>query len=345
MKKKIFFILLAAIFTFRLTAQTQADTLIIVSYNVENFFDAQHDSLKNDYEFLPEGNYHWTSAKYKQKQANIARVIASIGGWNTPALVGLVEVENEKTLVALTKYSPLKNRKYKFIHKESPDARGIDVALLYQPSVFKPIKEDFLEINFPDNPRSKTRDLLYAVGTLPNQDTLHVFVAHFPSRLGGQATSEPRRIFVASVLRAKVDSIFAASPRANIVLMGDFNDYPGDKSILTTLNAIKPEGEIKPQQLYNLYYRFYEKGEKGSHKFQGIWGMLDQIMVSGNLIMPENKTFTDRDNAQIYDADFLLEDDARYLGKQPFRTNIGMRFNGGYSDHLPIYINLIIKNE
>jgi len=334
-----------SLFITTLSAQNEVDTLRIVSYNTENLFDCKHDSLKNDYDFTPEGCYHWTLDKYKKKIANVARVITSIGQWDSPILIGLCEIENEKVLIDLTRYSPLKNLNYKFIHAESPDKRGVDVALLYQPKQFKPIKNEFIKISFPDDPQSKTRDILYTVGKLPNGDTLHVFVNHFPSRLGGEVASEEKRVYVASVLRAKIDSIRTSSPKANILIMGDFNDYPNNKSIEITLGAKKPVEPINSSNLYNLFYQFQEQGIIGSNKYNGEWGMLDQIIVSGSMLLPNNRIYTNQNNAHICEESFLLEDDNRFMGKKPFRTYIGMKYHGGYSDHLPVYINLILKNN
>jgi len=176
-------------------------------YNVENYFDCLDDSLTSDEEYLPSGMRAWNNDKYQKKQANIAKVITAVGGWDAPALVGLCEIESEKCMWDLTRYSGLKNLKYKFLHHESPDARGVDVALLYQPDMFRPVHDEAVRINFPSSPHTKTRDLLFASGVVPTGDTLHVFVCHFPSRLGGELESEDRRMYVASVLRNKVDSI------------------------------------------------------------------------------------------------------------------------------------------
>lgn len=322
---------------------TEKDTIRVVSYNVENLFDCNHDSLKNDYDFLPEGKYHWTPDKYKKKQGNIARVISSIGGWNPPALVGLVEIENEKTLISLTRFSPLKRLNYKFIHKESPDDRGIDVALLYQPNKFKPFQKEFIKIQNPEHPNSHTRDILYATGILKNGDTLHVFVNHFPSRLGGEEASENKRIFVAQKLRQKVDSILSKNSKANILIMGDFNDYPSNRSISEVLKAQIPKDNFKTKELYNLFAQYEKEGKKGSHKFKGEWGMLDQIIVSGNMLNSQNRVYTELKRASIYDADFLLKEDKKNFGTEPFRTYEGMRYTGGYSDHLPVYIDLFLS--
>lgn len=305
-------------------------------YNVENYFDCVDDSLTEDSEYLPMGMRGWNTTKYLKKQTNIARVITAIGGWEAPAIVGLCEIESEKCLFDLTHYSGLKSQKYKFLHHESPDARGVDVALLYQPKLFKPIHDEAIQINFPFAPTSKTRDILFASGIIPSGDTLHVFVCHFPSRLGGELESEERRVFVANVLRIKLDSIFAADSSPNIVIMGDFNDYPKNKSTLKGIKALPLTDSISTEKLYNLMFEMHSKG-KGSNKHQGEWGALDQLIVSGNLLNKKNAFYTQQEDAHFFEADFLLENDKQFLGKQPFRTYVGMKYQDGFSDHLPIY--------
>ena len=335
--KRIIILQLVLISVFQLVAQqTEKQNFKIVSYNVENFFDCVHDSLTNDIEFTPTGTRGWTFSKYKKKQANIAKVITAIGGWDAPELVGLCEVESRKCLIDLTRYSGLKNLHYKFLHHESPDPRGIDVALLYQPHKFKTIHDEAIPIHFPNAPHSRTRDILFASGIIPNGDTLNVFVCHFPSRLEGELESEEKRIFVASVLRSKVDSIFAATPKPKIVIMGDFNDFPINKSLLEVLNAKPLNDSICDKNLYNMVYKLHTEG-KGSNKHLGDWGALDQMIVSGNLLNPSSPLYTRQTDVHFFDAEFLLEDDKTYLGKQPFRTFVGMKYQEGYSDHLPVY--------
>jgi predicted extracellular nuclease len=317
--------------------QNEKQNFKIMCYNVENYFDCVDDSLKNDSEYLLGGMRGWDYTKYQKKQEHIARVITAIGGWQAPDLVGLCEIENEKCLVDLTRYSGLKNLRYKFLHHESPDPRGIDVALLYQPTAFKPIRHQAITIHFPNAPQNHTRDILFATGIIPTGDTLHVFVCHFPSRLGGELESDDKRLFVTSVLRSKVDSIFAVNPRPNIVIMGDFNDFPTNESLSKVLNAKPLSDNISAQNLYNLMYKLHTDG-KGTNKHNGDWGALDQLIVSGNLLL--NKQFsTKQADAHIFDADFLLEEDKTFLGKQPFRTYVGMKYHEGYSDHLPVYAN------
>lgn len=314
----------------------------IICYNVENYFDCVDDSLTDDSEFLPTGMRGWNTTKYQKKQANIAKVITAIGGWETPALVGLCEVESDKCLFDLTHYSGLRNLHYKYLHHESPDARGVDVALLYDQMQFKPIHDEAIRIQFPQAPNNKTRDILFASGIIPTGDTLHVFVCHFPSRLGGELESEDRRMHVASVLRAKTDSIFASNPHPNIVIMGDFNDYPTNSSLLDVLKAESLKDSISAHSLYNLMYKMHLEG-KGSNKHLGEWGALDQMIVSGNLLHPNQSFYTTEGDAHIFNADFLLENDNAFLGKKPFRTYVGMKYHDGFSDHLPVYTDFRIS--
>ena len=337
--KKGILLQLILIITIQLVAQKQEkQNFKIMCYNADNFFDCVHDSLSNDNEFLPSGIRAWNYSKYQKKQSNIAKVITAIGGWDAPALVGLCEVESDKCLYDLTHYSGLKNFRYNYIHHDSPDPRGIDVALLYQPIQFKPIHNEAIRIHFPMAPENKTRDVLFVSGIIPTGDTLHVFVCHFPSRLGGEMESQDKRKFVASVIRSKVDSIYTVNGHPRIVIMGDFNDFPTSSSIAEDLKANPITGSVLATRLYNLMYNLQLEG-KGSNKFKGEWGTLDQIIISGELLNPSGSFFTSQDHAHIFDASFLLENDKAYLGKQPFRTYAGLKYQDGYSDHLPVYAN------
>jgi hypothetical protein len=315
----------------------------VMCYNVENLFDCIDDTTKRDEEYLPGGLRGWNYQKYNTKLWNIARVIVAAGAWEPPALIGLCEIESRKALEDLTLYSPLSQLKYKFVHFESPDARGIDVALLYQPQQFKPLITKPIAVSFPDAPDSKTRDVLYVKGLIPNADTLHVYVCHFPSRLGGETESEPRRVFVAGLIRSHIDSVFQASRDDKVLIMGDFNDYPDNHSMLGVLKALPPEVPAANQTLYNLMYPFHLSG-KGTHMHEGVWGALDQIIVSGNLLN-NNRFWVDSDNVRIFDAGFLLSDNEKHLGKQPFRTYNGFNYLGGFSDHLPVMAVFRYKEE
>ncbi len=315
----------------------------IMFYNVENLFDTKDDTLKNDEQFLPYGDKRWTWEKYTNKTNQIAKVITAVGEWEPPMIVGVCEIENYYVLNGVVKYSPLLKYGYKIIHHESPDWRGIDVAMLYRSEKFRLIKNHNYKIDFPFNKKSKTRDILYVKGETNKKDTLHIFINHWPSRWGGQVESEPKREFVASVLRGIVDSIQTTDKHANIIILGDLNDEPEDKSVKTTLNAKLEFDNINSSELYNLSYYLQSAKNKGSHKYQGKWGMLDHIIVSGSLLNENNRIHTTKDDAHVFEAKFLLETDSKYQGFTPNRTYIGFKYHAGFSDHLPIYIDLFRK--
>jgi endonuclease/exonuclease/phosphatase family metal-dependent hydrolase len=330
MKKLL--LIFGVIFSLNVFSQNGGKILRIASYNVENLFDTKHDTLKNDRDFTPEGSYHWTYFKYKKKLADIGKTIVALGEWEMPALVGLCEIENEAVLWDLTRHSPLENAGYFIVHRESPDARGVDVALLYRKDKFKLLRKEFLTMKF------KTREILYATGIVPSGDTLHVFVCHFPSRLGGELESEVKRVQAATVLRGKVDSIYNNVRNPRIVIMGDFNDMPDNRSIVETLKAQQPTPPFEAQNLYNLAYPLYDKG-LGTYKYSDEWNMLDQIIVSGALLQSQSKFYTQPTKMQIFSPDFLRETDKSKSGFKPFRTFLGQRYIGGVSDHFPVYVD------
>jgi endonuclease/exonuclease/phosphatase family metal-dependent hydrolase len=308
------------------------DPLRIVFYNTENFFDCNHDSLKSDWEFLPGGIRGWTPARFYRKAGQIARVLAVIGEDTFPDLVGLAEVENDACLKTLVSGSPLRNAGYSFVHEESEDARGVDVALLYNRFRFQLLGREVLTTLFQGEPDKKTRHLLHVWGKYDAHDSLHVFVCHFPSRLGGETESESYRRQVAKTLRSAVDSIFMRSPDANLVILGDFNDFPSNLSLSRDLHACLPVGTPLSGTLYNLMLPMEAKPGVGTNKHESEWGILDQIIVSG-------KICARTDGAHILNAGFLLQNDERFLGSKPFRTYEGMVYKGGYSDHLPVWFD------
>lgn len=316
----------------------------IVSYNLENLFDCENDPNTDDDSFTPEGDHHWTYGKYWAKVNNLSRAITVAGEWETPILIGLCEVENAKVVDDLLHKTQLKNAKYQFIHKDSPDRRGVDVALAYLPSEFRLLKTDFIPVNIING--KPTRDILHATGELSNGDTLHVFVNHWPSRYGGEMESRPNRMLAAETLRDQTDSLFSIG-NPKIIIMGDFNDYPDDESLIYGLCAVSPseipifEGSF--DQLYNLAYPIHEEGKKGSHKFGGEWGMLDQIIVSATLLEEEESTFTTPQGLTICEAPFLFKESA--TGPSPKRSFLGNFFAYGYSDHLPIYIDIYLTDK
>ena len=309
----------------------------VVSWNIENLFDTHHDSLKNDHEFLPDAIRHWNYGRYKKKLTDIARVITAFGEWNPPALVGLCEVENDTVLRDLTRRSPLKELDYRYVMTNSPDLRGIDVALLYQRDLFKLLSSRSVPIS-PFNQHRPTRDLLHVSGLLLTGDTLDIFVCHLPSRSGGAKESEPYRLHAAHTLRTEVDSILNARLHPQVIIMGDFNDYPTNKSIRKILEAEAPSADApSPLKLYHLLARKAKAKDFGSYKYRGKWGLLDHLIVSGNLLNQSGSFFTNEEKAKVCILPFLLIEDSKYGGKEPFRTYKGMKYQGGISDHLPVY--------
>ena len=320
-------------------AQTQGkDYIRLMFYNVENFFDTVKDPTTNDRDFTPDGSMHWTFSRYIDKRNNIFRVIANVGEWDPPALVGLVEIENRNVLDDLVKNTALAKYPYRIIHKDSPDPRGIDVALLYRSDYLKCTGQQFIRVRFSDN-RKRTRDILYATFCTNKNDTLHVFVNHWPSRVGGIRQTEPGRILAASLVRQKVDSIFSSNSLANIVITGDLNDSPLDKSLTSELRALSDTAKAKPSALFNLT-AYKMKESTGTIKYQGKWSVYDQMIVSGGLLRGSFRTEVSR--CHIFRADYLFEPDNRYQGVKPFRTYIGLKYNKGFSDHLPVYLDIII---
>lgn len=300
-----------------------ATVFTIVELNCENLFDTQHDSLKNDYEFLPDAVRHWDKGKYWRKLNNIGKTILACGeqenNWQLPDLVALSEVENDTVMRDLTLRSQLRSARYEYVMTQSADQRGIDVALLYSPSSFALIGHYALRVE-PVAGRSPTRDILYVAGTLGSGDTLHVFVVHAPSRAGGESASRPYRLAVAQRLCHAADSIRAIAPEAMILVAGDFNDYSGDAAIASIENSLLAEVSR---------HAMGSNGARATYRYKGEWGSLDHIFASP----PLADMLID---CRIFDAPFLLEDDTRYGGVQPRRTYRGMRYNRGFSDHLPL---------
>jgi predicted extracellular nuclease len=235
----------------------------------------------------------------------------------------------------------LKKTDYRFVVTNSPDQRGINVALLYQRDQFKYLGHHFYTIRFPHNKRKATRDILHVTGQIISRDTVDVFVCHFPSRRGGENESEPDRIYTASVLKSKTDSLMNIRKKANIIIMGDFNDEPSSKSIAKILNALPVLQKAEARKLYNLFQHFEKK--TGSYKYKGQWNMLDQMIVSGNLVSGDGLFKVLPYTATIFSRNFMLTEDKNYGGKRPLKTFHGMKYENGYSDHLPVFVDFKVE--
>ena len=300
-----------------LSAHTYAqDPFRVMFWNVENLFDIQDEKGKSDEEFLPDAARHWTYPRYRDKLTKVAKTIVAAGPECVPDLVGLCEVENDSCLDDLTHRSPLREAGYRYVMTHSPDRRGIDVALLYQRSTFRLLHHQSIRVPKGAVKRSTpTRDILHVAGKLQSGDTLDVMVCHLPSRSGGKARTEPFRMVVADIIARTADSLVQVRQHPYLIVMGDFNDYPTDR--LTDRLTDTKAG------LCNLM-----KGMPGgTYRYRGEWGIFDQFFVSAEVPVKR---------VEILRFPFLLEEDGKYGGDKPFRTYHGMRYQGGYSDHLPV---------
>ena len=313
MYRIIYIIFLSLIFSLPILAEKSS--LRIVSYNVENLFDTKHDTLKNDSSFLPEGMHHWTYRRYQTKIDRIAQVLVNIGGWESVPLVGLCEVENARCLRNLC--YKLRRFHYKYVHYDSPDERGVDVALLYDSTRLSILNRRALSLSLDGD---ATRDILYVSALYEQRDTVHVMMCHLPSQLGGASNTDWKRQRAKSLIQSQIDSIFLFQPSANIVVMGDMNTSAQD-DLTGMVNLMIP----------------IQKMGQGTHKYQGIWTCLDQFYVSQSIATKAITT--------IFSPWWLLEEDTKYLDYKPHRTYIGFRYNDGYSDHLPIVLHLRLDNK
>ncbi len=307
----------------------------IMFYNVENLFDTTDDPLKDDNEFLPGGLMRWNQTRYEKKISALYKTIIAAGEWNPPAIIGLCEIENRKVLGDLVNGTSLSNYGYGIIHEESPDQRGIDVCLIFRKDIVHII--DYKSWIPPDIEMSNfhTRSVLYSKCIIFN-DTIHLIINHWPSRRGGVLPGEPMRNRIAMMIRNAVDSLSdVSSAVSKIIIMGDFNCGPDDP-VLQSL--VKPAGSKAPL-LINLADK-YRSNISGTYRYMGTWEMLDQIIVSEGLLNCSQGLFTDIKYFRIFKPDFLLKNDSRYPGLTTFSTYRGYRYQGGFSDHLPVLIDL-----
>ena len=305
---------------------SQRDSLRIAFYNCENYYDSFKDSTTDDADFTPDGPRRWSYSRFLAKRINIFKVFASMSLPNPPEIIGVCEIENRFVLNKLAYDTPLSKFEYAVVHQNSSDRRGIDVGLVYQKNRLRLLDFRYFNPKAVDTSLC-TRSILYSVFRWGEFDTLHVFVNHFPSKLGG-ARAEKSRLLVARYLQSKVDSVLHFNKSASVVVIGDFNDVATSDVMQTFSNS-----------LVNLAIPLQEQ-KQGSIKFEGEWELIDQILVSKGLINGDTPVKL-AGGMEIYYAPFLLDDDPMYGGKKPKRTFIGYRYNGGFSDHLPVLIKLV----
>lgn len=345
MRYFVYFLVIYLLFITRFIGQNEKDykILTVAFYNVENLFDYEDDPLTFDDDRTPEGKDRWTQELYEAKLVNLAKVIADIGKddtGNPPAIIGLCEIENRRVLEDLANDAALLNTDYGIVHFDSPDRRGIDVALLYQKKLFVPTNYKNHELLiYQDHDSSKriyTRDQLLVSGMLDGEK-MHFIVNHWPSRFGGEERSRPKRVQAAQLNKRIIDSLFSDDPYAKIVTMGDMNDDPTSPSIKKILNAKGERSNLNLKELYNPMEKMHKKG-MGTLAYRDAWNLFDQMIISTELTKKDFSSYRFY-KAGIFNKKYLQTPRGKYKG-YPFRS-FDSGYTGGYSDHFPVFIYLI----
>ena len=315
----------------------------VVFYNIENFFDTINDPEVLDDEFTHEGPKKWNTTKYNKKLSNIERVLFDIAAIdkNYPVVIGVSEVETRGVLEDIIATPKLAPGNYRIAHFDSPEARGVDVAFLYRPDVFKIEGQYPVKTVIPSLPNFKTRDILTMWGTIEDEPFFFM-VAHWPSRLGGKEASEFKRIAVGEQMRSIADSVLRANPATKVIAMGDFNDDPTDKSIAQGLGAKFKLKDLKEGDLYDPYADMLKAGY-GTLAYGDAWNIFDNIVVTENLAtgstgkLKLQKAPGSKFYGNIFKQSYMIQKEGQFKG-YPLRTYVGNNFQGGYSDHFPVYI-------
>ncbi|MBS1747177.1 MAG: endonuclease/exonuclease/phosphatase family protein [Bacteroidetes bacterium] len=340
---KMHLLILIFFLPFCISAQKQQyKPLIVAFYNLENFYDTINNPNINDEDFLPTGAKNYTGEIYSDKINHLATVISQIGTDINPqgiALIGVAEIENDTVLNDLIHHPLLNKRNYGIVHYDSRDARGIDVALLYNPKYFSVLESKKIFVNLPRGTKNSyfTRDVLWVKGVLDG-DTIHVFVNHWPSRVGGEERSAPGRTAAAMVDKKMIDSIEKNNINVKIIVMGDLNDDPISPSVVKVLGAKGKIKDVQPGGLFNPWMDLYRKGN-GTLAYQDAWGLFDQIIISAAWL-DKNQQGYFYFQPHIFNKEFMIENVGKYKG-YPMRTWDGNVYRGGYSDHFPTYIILL----
>jgi predicted extracellular nuclease len=332
-QKKLFFFTIFCFAYLFTQAQYKGHNIagIVGFYNVENLFDTEDDPKINDEEYLPNGKNEWSDERYQSKLNNIARVIKDM----RPDILGLSEIENRRVLEDLVQVNSIKNMGYQIIHFDSPDLRGVDVGIIYKPSIYKAFSAKAFPFIDKTNPDFKTRDILLSSGVLSNKDTVHFIVNHWTSRRGGGG--EDKRMISAQIVRNISDSLILRNPSAKIIITGDFNDDPRDKSVKKILNAT--DNLKEDQQLYNTSYPTFKRGY-GSLYYNGAYNLFDQIIISQQLLTDNSSTlYYIPESFTIAAHPYMQVVEGKDLGA-PFRTFSYGKYLNGYSDHFPVFIVL-----
>jgi len=315
----------------------------VVFYNVNNLYDTINQPDVADDEYTPASGKQWNTTKYNTKLNNIAKVISSVNAPGLPEIVGLAEVENKNILKDLVANPLLKSGNYQIVHEESPDRQGLDVAFLYKKGFFRYLSHKKIPIDPKLDSALYLRDILYVKGIVNKIDTLHIFINHWKSRKEGSKKTESIRVFSAKVLEKQVDSLIKLNKKSKIIVMGDFNDEPTDKSLFKTLDGTNRRKNTTNSELYNLLYDKHNIGNEGTFYYKNQWFMFDQILISQGLLKTKHGLITDHDAGKIFKPEWLLIKNPKDNKVIPYATFAGSKYLGGFSDHLPVYFILKTK--
>jgi hypothetical protein len=320
---------------------------VIAFYNLENLFDTIDTPAVLDEEFTPDGPNKWTGERYLEKINNMALAISRIGeddGWKGgPAILGVSEIENRSVLEDLVAHPLLKDSNYQIVHYDSPDLRGVDVALLYRPRFFSVTSSASasLDLRNDDGERVYTRDQLVVSGVF-DDEPMSFIVCHWPSRSGGELTTRPRRDAAATLARRLVDSLLAIDAQAKIFVIGDLNDDPTDESLRKYLRASGNAYRLKDGELFNTMYPLFRKGIGSLYYRDGV-NLFDQIIITPSLLGNDFSSYKFL-HARVFNAPFLVQKDGQYKD-YPLRSFVGTVWQGGFSDHFPVYVMIVKDNE
>lgn len=325
----------------------QRRSMRVMEYNVENMFDTLHTVGLSDADFTPTGSYQWNSQRYWAKLGRLSRVIAAAGGVQPVDLLALVEIENDSVVSDLIHRTKLWRMGYECVVSHSADVRGINVALVYLPYRFRPFTKDSLRVAPQGKSLRPTRDILHVAGELVTGDTLDVYVCHFPSRRGGKESQNYREC-VAQRLRHYVDSVMQMRSQPNVFIMGDFNGYWPESFLADGLGVqlLAATEAVQPNGLYLLTHALKGVADvRGTYKFQGEWNQLDHFVVNGAMLDESRKghPYVKSSSCQLFSPMFLLKKERNGEGVRPKRTFLGNYYQGGYSDHLPILLDVFFE--
>jgi hypothetical protein len=342
MRKTVLFLISFLVLSMWGSAQEKSRLAVygVAFYNLENLFDTINNNGKYDLEFSPQGSRQWNGEKYWSKINNMATVFKAMESKYLPAgpaVVGVAEIENVTVLQDLVNAEPIRDKGWQIVHYDSPDKRGVDVGLLYNPKYFKVLSTDSRRLYIPSKPDFLTRDQLVVTGLLGG-DKISIIVNHWPSRLGGESQSSYLREAAAALTRSIADSLLREDPSAGVIIMGDLNDDPGNVSVREVIGAKKYESEVEAGGFFNPFWLYLDRGI-GTLGYQGNWNLFDQIIISENLL-GKDRTTLKYWKAEVFNRPFLTNESGAYKG-YPKRTYAGGVFLNGYSDHYPTLIYLV----